>query len=309
MSESGSFFSHRGECEFLAGAAEEGLACGVEVPECARVCVFGVDACSIAGEILSDAADEASPVPLTSVRDGRVPGWVDADTLAVLISYEGDCPEVLGIIPELRSRGCPVIGITSGGPLVNELGPSELLMVPSDLDVAEATGYTLGMLAAAVQSAGQFGSADMLSDAIAAVRGACGEIREEASRLAGELRGGVCAFYSTSDVHSCAVAFREAVSGRAGVLSFAGELPEFDHNELVGWSDPNVHAPDLRMVVLRGDSDSDLVNRIVACMTEVLETNGRSVVQADIGGGCAMARDVRGLMLALETSALLGVRG
>ena len=113
--------------------------------------------------------------------------------------------------------------------------------------------------------------------------------------------------YSTSDVHASAVSFRESLSD-AGHLSFTGELPEFDHNELVGWSDPNVHAPELRMVVLKGGSPSDLVNTIVDCMEEVLCENGREVVEADIGSGSSLQRNLRGMLVGMDVADLMGGR-
>ena len=77
-----------------------------------------------------------------------------------------------------------------------------------------------------------------------------------------------------------------------------GELPEFDHNELVGWSDPNVHAPELMMLVLKGARSDGLVQTIVDCMLEVLDENGRKVTVVDLGSGSSFARCIRGMMLA-----------
>ena len=307
LSESGELFSHRSECELFIDAAREGLGARIDVPVFERVCIFGTDSCSIAGEILVDAADEMSSRPLTCVRDDRIPGWVDSGTLAVLVLYDGGCPGLDGLAEGLRDRGCAILAITSGGTICNILHPSETVLMPVGLEGHEAMGYALGVLSAIIQSSGQFPAGDALSVALDAVSGRSDRIPEEAERIAGFLRGNVGAFYSTSDVHACSVAFREAMSD-SGLLSFVGELPEFDHNELVGWSDPNAHAPELRMVVLRGRSGSDLVNTIVGCMLEVLRENGRDVLEVDIGAGPTMERNIFGLLLGLEVSDIMGVR-
>ncbi len=307
LSESGELFSHRSECELFIDAAREGLMSGVTVPSFDGMCVFGTDSCSVVGEILSDAADEMSATPLTCVRDGRIPGWVDSGTVSVIVSYDGGCPEMIGMIEELRKRGCGILVLTAGGPICNALHPSETVLFPAGLEGHEAMGYALGVLSAVVQASGLFPARDALSDALDALEGRVGSIPAEAERVASFIRGNVGAFYSTSDTHACATAFREAMSD-AGILSFSGELPEFDHNELVGWSDPNVHAPELRMVVLKGRSRSDLVNTIVGCMSEVLRENGRDVLEVDMGSGSTMERNVYGLLLGLEVSDFLGVR-
>lgn len=307
MTESGEFRRCFGECELLIDAASEGLRSRTDARRSDSVCIFGTDRFSVVGEMLSDAADELSARPLFCIRDGRVPGWLGADSEAVIVSYEGDCAGMIDILSILRDRGCGVHVLTSGGPLANACRPSELVLLPMGLEGAEAMGYTLGVLAAVVQSTGLFDVADALADALGKVRPDSEAISEGAVALVEVLRGRVGAFYSTSDVHACSVAFREAVSD-AGHMAFVGELPEFDHNELVGWSDPNVHAPELTMVILRGSSSSGLVNCIVGCMMEVLGENGRTVVEADIGSGGTLERNLRGLILGLETADLMGVR-
>lgn len=297
----------RSSSELFIDAATVRLDAGASVPRTKHICVFGTDSCSIAGEILSDSADEMSPYPLTCVRDNRVPGWVDENTLALIVSYSSLCPEMIPVIDELRIRKCAVRVLTSCSPMRDVIDESETILLPCSQQEPEAIGYTLGILASAVQQAGMFLAADSLSNALESVRGDIGILQGGAVRLANVLEGRVGAFYSTSDVHACAVAFREKLS-ECGRLSFTGELPEFDHNELVGWSDPNSHAPELSMVVLRGTSGSDLVNVIVDCMMEVLEENGRPVVETDIGSGPTMERNIRGIMLAMEASNIMGMR-
>ena len=287
MTESGDVFSYRSERQLFFDAVREGMRVRVDISRTDSVCVFGTDSCSIAGEVLSDAADELSSHPLTCVRDGRIPGWVGPGTEAIMVSYEGDCPEAVPVLEALRGRGCGIHVLTAGGTICNPLHPSEMVLLPMGLEGHEAMGYVLSALEALE---GDMGSSD-----------------EDAVRIARALEGNVGAVYSTSDVHASAVSFRESLSD-AGHLSFTGELPEFDHNELVGWSDPNVHAPELRMVVLKGGSPSDLVNTIVDCMEEVLCENGREVVEADIGSGSSLQRNLRGMLVGMDVADLMGGR-
>lgn len=307
MTESGEVFSYRSERQLFLDAVREGMRVRVDIPRTDSVCVFGTDSCSIAGEVLSDAADELSSHPLTCVRDGRIPGWVGPGTEAILVSYEGDCQEAFPVLEALRGRGCGIHVLTAGGTICNPLHPSEMVLLPMGLEGHEAMGYVLGALAATVQATGLFDAADALESALEALEEDAGHSDDDAVLVARALEGNVGAVYSTSDVHASAVSFRESLSD-AGHLSFTGELPEFDHNELVGWSDPNVHAPELRMVVLKGGSPSDLVNTIVDCMAEVLRENGREVVEVDIGSGSSLQRNLCGMLVGMDVADLMGGR-
>ena len=104
--------------------------------------------------------------------------------------------------------------------------------------------------------------------------------------------------YSTSDIRASARYWRQMMGSARSDIAFFGELPEFDHNELVGWSDPNVHAPELRILVIKGAVQSQLVTEILRCMLEVLEENGRHAIVADLGSGDSMTKNIRAMVLA-----------
>ena len=171
MTESGDVFSYRSERQLFLDAVREGMRVRVDIPRTDSVCVFGTDSCSIAGEVLSDAADEMSSHPLTCVRDGRIPGWVGPGTEAILVSYEGDCQEAFPVLEALRGRGCGIHVLTAGGTICNPLHPSEMVLLPMGLEGHEAMGYVLGALAATVQATGLFDAADALESALEALEG------------------------------------------------------------------------------------------------------------------------------------------
>ena len=62
----------------------------------------------------------------------------------------------------------------------------------------------------------------------------------------------------------------------------------------------------LAMVVLRGTGRPGLVPVIVECMLEVLDENGRDVVEVDVGTGSSALRNIRGIMLGDSLSYLMG---
>lgn len=271
-----------------------------------RICVFGTDDSSIAADVMSDLADEVSDVPLVAVNDGRVPGWISEDVTSVLISYAGNCPCVTSAYDELLARGFRMICITSGGELERRCrrDGTPMVRVPSGLGFRGATGYVLGTLSAIVQESGVFPAADMLRDAMGNVRRM--PLEAQAAPVAARLSGRIIAVYSTSDIHACSKRWKIGIEREASDVAFYGELPEFDHNELVGWADPNDHARDLTMVVLRGVHGPGLVSDIVGCMFEVLGESGRDVVSIHLGDGSSIERNLVGIIIGDEVSKILG---
>lgn len=253
-----------------------------------RACIFGCDPVSLAGDIISDLADCRSPSPVPCISDFRVPGWVCDDVIAIVI---GDtCAKALS--GELISRGCRLFVLVQSD---MDIAGAEVVRIPNGMGFAASIGFVLGATASIITSAGIFDAVDALSDDMDCIR----EFETACAGVAPLSSGRPYAFYSTSDIHAAAKLCRISFTAFAGKTAFCGELPEFDHNELVGWSDANAHAPELTMVVVRGDNGDGIVTDIVDSMLEVLSENGRSVMVYDVPGADAAAKDCNALLLGI----------
>lgn len=287
-------------CPSHTAAARKALSEDVPTIDADRICIFSVDMCSVSAGVISDAADQVSDTYVPHICDDRVPGWVDKDVVAIIASYSGDCPEMLSVFDDLSDRGCTVVCVTSGGELMRRSRDAGVTVIemPEGLDDRDVVWYSLGTLAMIVQRAGMFPAADLVAAGLDHIDGSIDLLKAEASALAYSIEDKVVAVYSTSDSLSCSRYWKYTVGEATGDPAFCGELPEFDHNELVGWSDPNSHAPELQMVVLKGSTYGHLVSSIVHCMEEVLIENGRPVTVIDIGSGDSMCRNMVGMVLA-----------
>ncbi len=266
-----------------------------------RVCMFAFGISSTAPEMLSSYADECLPVPLPLVMDRRVPGWVGSDVDAILISCSGDEPELMEVYHEVRRRGCRIHCVTSGGGLMDAAvcDGVDLVRIPEGLTRSGSTGAILGSIASILRSAG-------VCDIVGRLGSECPDLvryrdslssSDTVSLIASALTGKVPAVYGTADVRAVTRRWKMAMNESVGTLAFFGELPEFDHNELVGWFDPNPHAPELAIVVLRGDTRSDLLNFITGSMVEILREEGRPVTTVELEGD-VITRNLRGIVLA-----------
>ncbi len=256
-----------------------------------RACLFASGICASACMAVSDMADASEAGPIATVCDGRIPGWVDAETVAVIVSY--GAPSAIGLYAALSERGCGICCITDDRAISERCRADggEAIVLEGGLDSSEAVMSALGALCALVSSMGITDAEAELGKAVEAIRS------EPVSRDIMEIGpDDVFGVYSTSDVRACSRRWADLISERRGRLAFCGELPEYDHNELVGWSDPNPHAEQLRMLVLRSEHDGSMPAIIVGHMLEVLSENGRDVTVVGIGAGSPLTRDIRGFI-------------
>lgn len=255
---------------------------------CGHMCLFCDAPGLVPASVISDLADESAGTYVQIVTDMEIPGWVGKDTMAVLVLGNGSTQGFDRLRKELESIGATVALVSGEG-----------------MSLPEFCGFALGSMVELMAGAGIYDFADSLSSALDAALSSRERLLAIATAVAEALDGTVPSFYSTSGNHSLALAWRHIVSEAVGRPCFCGELPEFDHNELVGWSDPNAHAPQLRLVVIDGGRSEGLVSDIVGCMVEVLEENGRDVVSVDVGGDNVMSRAISGIMLAFMVTEAL----
>lgn len=262
-----------------------------DVPIASRVCLFGIDFCSAACMAVSDMADSKGGIRIPTFCDTRVPGWVGRGTDAVIVSGT-DRPDMGRLYDVLKIRGCRIHCIMPAGTLSKRAADDgvDFISIPERMDSSGAVAFSLGALCVLISEMGIMDASADLDAIIAENR--LFHVPEEICP------GDIVGVYSTTDVSACSKRWADLTTEVRGIPAFRGELPEYDHNELVGWSDPNTHSKGLRMIVLRSEPDGGMVSHIVTHMLEVLSENGRDVIVIDIGTGGVLARDIRGMILA-----------
>lgn len=259
-----------------------------------KLCMFGTCDFAIAGDIVMDVADSVSSVPVSMLYDLRVPGWVDEQSIAVVMTESAE--DSREILDSLSARGCMTVVLAPEGTDLDRFPGVRPVLIPDECEGMGRIGFCIGTLAAIVSEAGIMDLSEMMDASSEEVLSYFAD-GDSVGSLPEDLAGKVPAVYSTSDIHACAKWWKQVLGKASRDLSFFGELPEFDHNELVGWSDPNTHAPELRMVVLRSGSESKIVLDIVSSMADVLNENGRKVTVVDLGSGTTLAIDLKGVIL------------
>ena len=247
--------------QLRAAAQLEGLA-SLQAPDGGfdRVLLCGMGGSAIAGDLVQPLLQH-QPVALDVHRDYDLPHWVDSRTLILAASYSGNTEESLSALAEARRRGCPVIGITSGGQLAaaaaGEGGePFPRVSLPGGLPPRASLGYGLGAL---VHVLGRLGlveeAAEQVAEAADVLAGLNaarlapfgsppqGEATPEdpagmasAAAVAADLQGRVPVLYTVGlSARGVGVRFKGQLNENSKVPACLAVFPELNHNDLVGW--------------------------------------------------------------------------
>lgn len=191
--------------------------------------------------------------PMEVLRDYDMPQYVGDRTLVVASSYSGNTEETLSALAQAEQKGAQIAVITSGGKLAEiakERGYT-LLLLPTVTQPRYATFYAFRALITLLERGGVVAGA--LEDIEQAAKRIAGQTEtwlpevatgnNPAKQLAYEVIGKSVVVYGGPLLWPAAYKWKISFNENAKQVAWWGRLPEFDHNEFVGWSEQPLDKP------------------------------------------------------------------
>ena len=232
-------------------------------PDGLAVCGMGGSAIG-ADLVLACLPDLA--VPSTVVRGYELPRWVEAGTLVVVVSYSGDTEEALACVAQARARECAPVCVTSGGRLAAFAAAEGLpcVLVPGGGQPRASVGHLSMPLLATLEASGlcHEHAADVAAAAaqLEADNALLGpespEAANPAKALARRLEKQLVVVYGAGPTVPVARRWKGQVNENAKAPAFFNELPELDHNEIMGWTSQR-HVTASTFALFLGDESGD----------------------------------------------------
>jgi glucose/mannose-6-phosphate isomerase len=229
--------------------------------------VAGMGGSAIGGVLARAALGDRASRRITVSRDYGLPAQTTPDTTVLCSSYSGQTEETLAAFEAAGALGARRIVCTTGGRLA-ELARAEsvpVIGVPGAFAPRAAVGY---MLVVALEVAALCGVGEGLRTEIDVAAAAAKELAAAwgpdspedslAKSLARKLHGTVPQIIGSGLTGPIAYRWKTQINENAKQPASWGELPEVDHNELVGW----VGAPTLARFSAVFLDDSDLHPRV-----------------------------------------------
>jgi glucose/mannose-6-phosphate isomerase len=207
-----------------------------------------------------NCARRESLIPASLNRSFQLPGWVNKDTLALIISYSGNTAETLSCFKEAIAKGCNCLGITSGGELEKLCQEHHIhyIKIPGGFPPRAALGYLMGSLLALFNRLDLIPAPEEeLEESIQLLRKLSRDYSIENSppaQMAKNILSKIPVFYTDGYwMEAVANRFRTQLAENAKTLSFTNFFPELDHNEIMGWGSPQASGSLLCLVMIRDD--------------------------------------------------------
>ena len=212
-----------------------------------QVVICGMGGSAIAGDLAADLAQAQGGLPITVVRDFRLPFKPDNRTLVIACSYSGETLETLSLFQEAVKARSAVVAITSGGTLAGLATESgaPVLPVATEGEPRNAVGYNLMLLLGLLNRLGLVETRESdVQSAIEAARQHVARIEPDrpaesntAKQIALELHGKVPLIYGGGIFRGMARRWKTQFNENAKVWAFFEAIPELLHNSVEAYPD------------------------------------------------------------------------
>ena len=265
-----------------------------------KVVILGTGALVIAGDLLRSLAALESPVPILVHRDYGLPLVVDERTLVIAMSYSGDTEETLSAFESALATNAKKLAFTTGGKLLTMARANG---VPAFIFGYKSTargalGYGLISLLAIAEKIGIVGSkADDVEEAEILMEHMADRIgehvplkRNPAKDVAVRLQGHLPVVYGAGLLAEVAHRWKTQFNENSKLWSFWEELPEANHNAIVGFRLPKEIAADALVIFLRGPALHPRIRLRYEFTRQALDEAGVATETVDAEGKSPLAQ-------------------
>jgi glucose/mannose-6-phosphate isomerase len=263
----------------------------------AGLVVAGMGGSAIGGALARAALGDHASRPIFVTRAYGLPTWTTPDTMVLCASYSGDTEETLACYESAGALGARRTVVTTGGRLA-EMARADgvpVIPLPGGFQPRAAVAY---MIVAALEVAALCGAGPRLTPEIDVAASHIEQLVAEwgpdapedslAKELARGLLGSTPVIAGAGLTTPIAYRWKTQINENAKQPAFWHELPELDHNEIVGWEG----APDVGRfsAVFLDDSDThprvkermEITERLIAGNAVAsfrLQTRGETAIE------------------------------
>lgn len=211
-------------------------------------------------------------VPMEVVRGYDIPDYVSSKTYFIAASYSGNTEETIQALAQAEARGARVAVIAAGGKLAVAARDKgyPLIIIPEVSQARFGLLYNLKALVMLLIAAGLLANKDSVSEleqaaslAQKAVRGWLPTVptaKNQAKQIALEVIGKSVVVYSGSLLAPAAYKWKIGFNENAKHVAWTNQLPEFSHNEFMGWSKQPVQKP-YSVIDIRSSLDNPRITK------------------------------------------------
>jgi len=215
---------------------------GINSIEIKNIVISGLGGSAISADLIKNFLGNELSVPVVVNRNYLLPKFADSNTLFIASSYSGNTEETISALGQAVELGCKIVCITTGGEVESIAKKNNIPVIK--LQAGFQPRYALGMGFFSLLKV--FQELNLVSNQTEIVNKIINLWKEKgleyfldenrAYKIAESLAGFIPVIYSVADSTSAVgYRFKCQLNENSKVHAFHNEIPEMNHNEIIGW--------------------------------------------------------------------------
>jgi glucose/mannose-6-phosphate isomerase len=283
---------------------------GLEPAEATGLVVCGMGGSAVGGLLARAALGDSLGLPMLVFRDYELPSWTPPDRAVLCSSYSGNTEETLACFAAAEAIGSRRYVATTGGRLADAARAADVPVIglPGGLQPRHSVGYgfTVACEVAALVGVSP-GARTEIDTAAAHLDASKDAIAARSDEIAEQIGDALPLIYGCDLTVPVAYRWKTQFNENAKRHAFDNQLPELDHNEIVGWDGDGVSGPCAAIFLL--DSDQHPRQRERAELTaKLIEPEAAGVIMVETDGETRITRLLEAVLLGDLVSLHLAAR-
>jgi glucose/mannose-6-phosphate isomerase len=236
-----------------------------------NIVITGIGGSAIGGDILNAWLMDQLDVPIMVNRDYTIPGFANANTLLIGVSYSGNTQETLTAVEEAHKRNCKIVCVTSGGQLEEFCIKNQIsvIKIPSGMPPRSATAFLLFPLAVILEKLKLVDPQSEITSTLGTLRKLRDELKPEVpldtnpgKQIALKIKDSFPLTFGYGFLLPIARRLKTQFNENSKILAGFGSFPESSHNDIIGWAEDEEYVKQqFSVIYLRSDNEPEKVTR------------------------------------------------
>ena len=230
-----------------------------------NIIIAGMGGSAVGGDLLKLYLHDLK-IPVTTIRDYKLPNYANESTLVFAVSYSGNTEETLAAYEDALRKKTKIIAVTSGGKLGDI--SNKTIKIPKGLQPRAALGYLFFPMLGVLVNSGIANENSAEINEMLDVLSQKEDFRQFGEKIAKKIGSRTPLIYSSEQFGAVAYRWKTQFNENSKVAAFSHVFSEMNHNEIVGYQ--SMSRDRFIAIFIRDNADNERIKKRIDITKEII---------------------------------------